>query len=739
MIARIVFEIINLLSVIIMVVGVRLVAHRTEDYAIRLRRLIMSAAVGVFACMNVAMAPSATYAEIAFCIYFVALDWVSVYLMGFCLKYTRHEKLYKIIYWPTLIIAVCDSLSIFLNLLLGHEFSVIKVSFDGESFYQYSILWPYYVHLVFDYVTIGLGFLVVIIAMIKSVSFYRLKYAIVFIIISSLIGLNILYMTFSLPLDWSVCFYALGCMLIYYYSLHYTPNALITRSIRRAANEMNEGLIMFDIDNNCIFINEFVRKFFEIDSASDCKIDSIPMRTIMVSDKMSDEDNIKQIVIEGTDGKRDERFRVHFNKLYDHNGARMGAYFRIERITDEYNNMILLEQAREDANRASTAKSNFLANMSHEIRTPINSVLGMNEMILRESTDKQILEYSQNIQSAGNSLLGLINDILDFSKIEAGKMDLVLDTYNIHKILRDALHMLESRAVGKGLALNIECDENIPSGLLGDENRIRQIITNIVTNGIKYTKVGEVKVSVQCDILSEEEARLVFEISDTGVGISQDNMAKLFNAFQRVDEDHNRNIEGTGLGLAITKQLLTLMNGDVFAESEVGKGSVFTVIIPQTIKDKTPVGKFERTVEVKKSAYKAKFEAEDASVLVVDDVPMNIKVVQALLKKTKMQIDTTTNGNEAFEMCKNKKYDIILMDHMMPEPDGITTLKMIREEGINKDTCVIVLTANAIHGVEQEYIEAGFADYLSKPVKGDVLENMLVKYLPKDKIKNEQG
>lgn len=734
MLSREVFIVLNLISLVIMVICVRLVANKTEGFAIRLRRLIMAAAVGVSACVYVAMAPTAISAEVAFCIYFGSLDWVAFYLLGFFLKYTNHQKLYKITYWPVLIMVVCDTISIFLNLVLGHQFSVYKLEFEGEFYYQYTYSWPYILHLILDYAVIGIGFITIVIAMFKSVSFYKIKYICVFSVVSVLIALNMVYLAFSMPLDWSVTFYAFGSMLIYYYSIHYTPQNLIGSAIKRATNEMNEGLIMFDLDNNCIYINEFIRKYFGIMDISECKIDSIPMQTIVVGDDIGNVDDIKQIVVEGKDGNRDERFRVHFSRLKNKKNKDLGAYFRLERITDEYENMILLKNAREEANRANKAKSDFLANMSHEIRTPINSILGMNEMVIRECDDEQIVEYAQNIQSAGNSLLGLINDILDFSKVEAGKMDLVIDTYNIHKILRDALHMLESRAIEKGLKLDIVCDENIPMGLSGDENRIRQIITNIVTNGIKYTKEGGVTVKVECDILNDDEARLVFEISDTGIGISEENMATLFNAFHRVDEGRNRNIEGTGLGLAITKQLLALMDGDVFVESEVNKGSVFTVIIPQGITDKKPVGKFSRTIEVKKNGYKESFTAPTAKVLVVDDVPMNIKVVQALLKKTQINIDTTTNGNEAFEMCKNKKYDVILMDHMMPEPDGIATLKMIREEGLNKDSCVIVLTANAINGVEKEYLEVGFADYMSKPVKGEVLEKMLMKYLPKDKL-----
>lgn len=413
------------------------------------------------------------------------------------------------------------------------------------------------------------------------------------------------------------------------------------------------------------------------------------------------------------------------------------------------------EKAKADAIAAANAKSVFLANMSHEIRTPINDILGMDTMILRECNDNEILEYAGNIQSASQTLLSLINDILDFSKIETGKLELVAGDYALSSLINDVYHMLISKAKEKGLALNVESNKNLPAKLYGDEVRIRQIIVNILNNAIKYTKKGSVTLTVgmsdmklsdmpdhsndsKSENITDKNTIITFRIADTGIGIKKENISHLFDSFSRFDEEKNKYIEGTGLGLAITKQLVDLMNGEIVVTSEYGKGSVFTVSIPQKIVSDLKIGdiseKYNEPSNKKKK--KSTFTAPDANVLVVDDVKMNINVFKALLKRTEINVDSAMSGSEALDMIKEKKYDIIFLDHMMPDMDGIETyqnMKML-EDNPNKDTTVVMLTANAIMGAKEEYLGIGFSDYLSKPVQAPKLESMILKYLPEELV-----
>ncbi|MCR5301414.1 MAG: response regulator [Lachnospiraceae bacterium] len=407
-----------------------------------------------------------------------------------------------------------------------------------------------------------------------------------------------------------------------------------------------------------------------------------------------------------------------------------------------------LEEANVQLQSASEAKSKFLANMSHEIRTPINAVLGMDEMILRECTDKQILEYANDIDSAGHQLLSLVNDILDFSKIESGKMELHPVEYEMFSMMNDCYNMIFMRAKRKELVFVVENNPDIPAFLFGDEVRIRQIIMNLLTNAVKYTKDGSVRLRFDYRTVDEDNIDLIISVKDTGIGISKENQELLFNSFKRLDEQSNRNIEGTGLGLSITKKFTEMMGGVIEVESELYVGSTFTVTLPQKVADKATVGHFDERLNKKNELAKSGAEdkkdkgkkewitAPHARLLVVDDVKMNLNVVRLLLKNTGIQIDLAASGDECLKYTRMKRYDLILMDHMMPIMDGIEALHRIREQGdgLNASTPVVALTANALVGAQEMYLEEGFASYLSKPVKAADLENCIVKMLPEDKI-----
>lgn len=400
--------------------------------------------------------------------------------------------------------------------------------------------------------------------------------------------------------------------------------------------------------------------------------------------------------------------------------------------------MLKMEKEKQRAIVASEAKANFLANMSHEIRTPINTIIGMNEMILRENDDEVIKGYSQNVQNASQLLLGLINDILDFSKIEAGKLSIVEEQYQLPQMLADVIQGIRFKAESKNLIMITDVDEMLPSVLYGDELRIRQILNNLLSNAVKYTSEGMITLVVK-GVRDENGFALVVSVTDTGIGIREGDLDKVFDSFQRLEENRNRFIQGTGLGLNITKQLVEMMGGKIGVVSEHGKGSRFEVVIPQVVVSEDVIGDLsdahipdgEEAEEKRLIMY-----APEARILVVDDNVMNLSVVKALLKRSAIQLELANGGNECLMLCRQQEYDLILMDHMMPEPDGIETLHMLRKdkETKNADTPVVVLTANAIAGAAEQYIAEGFADYLAKPIISATLEMMIEKYLPEHKV-----
>ncbi len=399
-----------------------------------------------------------------------------------------------------------------------------------------------------------------------------------------------------------------------------------------------------------------------------------------------------------------------------------------------------LREAKISAEKANRAKSDFLTNMSHEIRTPINTIMGMNEMVIRETGEEKIREYAQNIENASQNLLNLINDILDFSKIESGKMELVKAEYHASILLSNLANMIGVKATQKGLDFQVEVAPDIPELLYGDEGRVRQILGNLLNNAVKYTKKGSVRFLVSWQQREEtSQGTLVVAVQDTGIGIKEEDKSKLFHDFERLDLQKNRNVEGTGLGLAITHRLVTKMKGYLKMESEYGKGSVFTVYLPQEYRTEEKIGDFKQKYEDflhGREHYQESFTAPQARILVVDDNRMNLTVVERLLCKTKMQITLCKSGEECLAAIRKQHYDVVLLDHMMPDMDGIETLQAAKRLPDSKcqDTPFIALTANAIVGAKELYRETGFNDYLSKPIDAARLEQMLRSYIPKEKI-----
>ena len=405
-------------------------------------------------------------------------------------------------------------------------------------------------------------------------------------------------------------------------------------------------------------------------------------------------------------------------------------------MTLENEDVRLIEQLAvesERADEANKAKTSFVANVSHEIRTPINAILGMNEIILRETRDKTTRQYALDIKSAAQILHSIINEILDMSKIEAGRMELVPVNYNMRSLINDTVNIIQIKMDSKNLKFNVEVDSTIPAGYYGDEVRIKQIITNVLSNAVKYTNEGSVTMRISGTKLPTGRELLSFCVSDTGIGMTEENLKQLFDKFSRFDNEKNRNVEGTGLGMSITNQFLTMMGSKLNVESEYGKGSTFSFDIEQDIWDESPLGDFSK-VNYKASeqyTYESSFVAAETRVLVVDDNAINRKVFKGLLKDTKLIIDEAESGPVCLNLVRKNRYDLIFMDHMMPDMDGIECFHRLKEmeDNMSINAPVIMLTANAVVGAQEDYMKEGFDDFMAKPIVPEKLEELIKKYI----------
>ncbi|MBR4196955.1 MAG: response regulator [Synergistaceae bacterium] len=414
------------------------------------------------------------------------------------------------------------------------------------------------------------------------------------------------------------------------------------------------------------------------------------------------------------------------------------AYRDLERTLDRLRKAkAIAEDANQAAIAADKAKGEFLANMSHEIRTPLTTIMGMDEVILRKYESGPVYEYARDIQSAGNSLLHIINDILDFSKIESGQLELASRNYDLGRVLRDVDNMVKIRAEQKGLQYTAQIDDSLPDELFGDRIRVQQIMVNILNNAVKYTKKGSVKFTLT-GVKGDDPSLIVLHVTvtDTGIGIHAEDIPKLFKSFSRIDAKETHNIEGTGLGLAITGRLIELMGGSVEVTSTYGIGSTFHVVIPQKIVGAKTLREYGLESGHKKKEVRKILKAPGAKVLVVDDNDMNRIVLRSLMKENEVTVDEAESGEECLRKCAENPYDVILMDYMMPHMDGKQTLHNLKAmpDSPGSKAKVIVCTANALVGVRAELLSAGFDDFLSKPVNGKELEEMLAKYIPTEKI-----
>lgn len=495
----------------------------------------------------------------------------------------------------------------------------------------------------------------------------------------------------------------------------------------RVIDNIREGILVTDHNGEVIYLNREISRIFP-------EVDWKNRRMV--------EERVFRFLEDHRDGfmtLKNQYYQWKSGEILDDNRRRAGVLYRISDITEGHLYTRQLISLKEEAERANAAKSIFLAHMSHEIRTPINAVLGMNEMILRESCSDTIKDYARNIQNAGKILLSIINDILDLSKIESGQMEIVEKDYHLGKMLIDIENMVTMRAEENSLALHIQANPMLPEALHGDEQRIKQCIINFLTNSLKYTREGQVTLQVDFTDKDKDTIDLRITVTDTGIGIEEDKLAILFEPFVRLDRSKNEHIEGTGLGLSITKKLIDRMEGRLSVESVYGRGSVFSFTLPQKVAGPDLLGDYKeklRRVAERESA-REEFTAPGARILAVDDNRVNITVARGLLRRLKVQFDSATSGQECLDKFAKNDYDIILLDHMMPVMDGVQTLHWMQEtERFRQNApAVIAMTANAVIGAREKYLEEGFTDYLSKPIDHKSLEEMIRAYLPEEMIR----
>ena len=535
----------------------------------------------------------------------------------------------------------------------------------------------------------------------------------------------------------------LGLAILYHTIIYYNRSRITVDNMTSYIYySLTVPVLVFNYEHTLKILNDTAYSFFEIrkDNMYIKKIDELFEIDIPnIYDFEGNAESIDAVC------KRNELYcNLSLNKIYDSYGDIIGYIVIVTDLSDRILSMKRLEEAIIDAENANKAKSTFLANMSHEIRTPMNAIIGFSELVLKMNISDEVRSHIEDIKRSSHNLLAIINDILDISKIESGKMEIICDNYYTRYLFSDISLIISPQAEKKGLEYIINIDENIPQALYGDKVRLRGILTNLLNNAVKYTKKGSVTLDVTILSQTETNIRLCFKVSDTGVGIKEEDMSTLFDNFSRLDQKLNHGIEGTGLGLAITNGFIKLMGGELCVESTYGEGSIFTAIIDQKIVDPTPLGKdFMTSINSQSNENISNIKIKNTKVLVTDDNQINLRVAHGIFSFYGLEVDTASSGLEAIELCKNTNYDLVFMDQMMPEMNGIETMNELRKlnyhyskEGLAK---IIVLTADAIKGTKENLLNLGFDEYLGKPINVSQLERIFTTFLPKGNIYTEEA
>lgn len=535
-----------------------------------------------------------------------------------------------------------------------------------------------------------------------------------------------------------------GAAVMYKTLMIYQKNTISINNVSQFVYYSVESpVLIYDYEKKLKLVNKSAMEFFKIPA----KYEDIKLGDLFYGGDKIMQNTDMLVRVDAQCRVNDAHCRLVVNGILDDYQEIQGYIIIVDDLTDKIQIINELEEAKNRANVANRAKSTFLTQISHEIRTPLNTVVGMNEMILRESQSEKIQKYAQNIKGSSEILLGIINDILDLSKLEAGKISIYEANYYLPDMISDIINVISLTRQEKGLGFELHIANDIPVVLYGDQLRMKQIIVNILNNAVKYTEKGKITLQILWKQLAENKIELEIIVEDTGTGIKKEDMDKLFKPFERINEQKNLMIEGHGLGLAITKELLDLMNGRMEVESEYGKGSVFKIYVPQIVvqgrelaafcKDKklpedlSEIGEEDFIVpRAKPEIVQETLIAPQLRILVVDDTPSNLIVMQELLRRTQIKVDLVKSGKDCLKAVGRKQYHMIFLDHMMPEMDGVETLRRVRQlqDNPNAGIPIIAMTANAVLGSRKKYLEYGFDDYLSKPIDYQLLENIIRKH-----------
>ncbi|MDC7300578.1 ATP-binding protein [Agathobacter ruminis] len=705
--------------------------RKKGDLAISLRKVCVSIFLAMIAYALYVTSINEHHALIWMCLFSLGIDWILLMFMEYIISYTDSRFRGRVVLLLSYIGVIADSVSMACNIFYRHAFSVhlIHDTRYGIDAYQMQNSTVFYrAHLGFCYFLSAIVLIWLIQKMISTISFYRKKYILIILGFLLLLAADGISITIKTPFNLSIIFYGIVSVVLTYFSFSYIPRSLMNNVLKIVSRELNNMVTCFDQDGRLVYANKAAKNLVNKTHQLDWLSSIYREWRDRYSDNDSEEDGTyweEEIMIE----EKHTIFQFEAKRLFDDRQQYIGVYITAYDRTEE---ILKHQQELEEAQAKIARESRFWANISHEMRTPANAILGMNEMILRDETNEELRKYAEYIKVSTETLIMLINDVLDFSKINAKSMAILPKEYEILHMVKAIYAMALPKAQKKSLELKIELDPFLPKRLLGDELRLRQVIMNLISNAIKYTASG----SVSLRLFGEqrfEDYYLHVEVEDTGIGIKKENIALLFQAYERIDEARVHGIQGTGLGLNICKQLLEQMESKLEVQSEYNKGSLFSFRVKQPKMSDEYIPDFKEYLNMQE-AHELTYEIpEDAEgkILYVDDNEMNCEVFHALTKKTHFEIYDAHNGSEALKITKKHQFDLIFMDHLMPEMNGDEAFVMMRSdaENLNHDTPVIMLTANVGEDLREKFLNMGFADYLTKPLSPEKLAETFIDWM----------